>query len=156
MAQILATINPAQDYKWPIPMASLLFGSVSIAYQNFSPIACDISSVQASKGDTFSEALYMETALMQQPSHIWVYYCSNISENYILQSRVGDEDKVHCRRSLNWLTFIIWHHDTLQHGTCLYLFYSLPLLYFLLHFFMTLVFIGLEECACDILVRSPV
>ena len=24
MAQILATINPAQDYKWPIPMASLL------------------------------------------------------------------------------------------------------------------------------------
>ena len=70
MAQILVTINPAQDYKWPIPMVSLLFGSVSIAYQNFSPIACDISSVQASKGDTFSEALYMETALMQQPSHI--------------------------------------------------------------------------------------
>ena len=67
MAQILVTINPAQDYKWSIPMASLLFGSVSIAYQNFSPIACDISSVQ---GDTFSEALYMETALMQQPSHI--------------------------------------------------------------------------------------
>ena len=72
MAQILVTINPAQDYKWPIPMASLLFGSVSIAYQNFSPIACDISFVQASKGDIFSEALDMENALMhmQQPSHM--------------------------------------------------------------------------------------
>ena len=32
--------------------------------------ACDISSVQASKGDTFTEALYMENALMQQPSRI--------------------------------------------------------------------------------------
>ena len=29
--------------------------------------------MQASKGDTFSEALYMETALMQQPSHIHIY-----------------------------------------------------------------------------------
>ena len=33
-------------------------------------IACDISSVQAFIGDTFTEALYMENALMQQPSHI--------------------------------------------------------------------------------------
>ena len=84
MAQILATINPAQDDKWPISMASLLFGSVSIAYQNFSPIACDISSVQASKGDTFSEALYMETALMQQPSLISIVSMSklaNFTEN---------------------------------------------------------------------------
>ena len=62
MAQIWAAINPAQEYKWPIPMASLLFGSVS---------------VQASKGDTFSEALYMENALMQQPSHM---YCINKME----------------------------------------------------------------------------
>ena len=64
-------------------MASLLFGSVSIAYQNFSPIACDISSVQASKGDTFSEALYMENALMQQPSHI-----SSRTQNFIESSHI--------------------------------------------------------------------
>ena len=34
-------------------------------------VACDISPVQASKGDNFTEASNMENALMQQPSHIW-------------------------------------------------------------------------------------
>ena len=35
-------------------------------------VACDISSVQASKGDTFTEASNMENALMQQPSHMYL------------------------------------------------------------------------------------
>ena len=43
--------------------------------------------MQASKGDTFSEALYMETALMQQPSHI--RYVWMLSTSIVLQVEDG-------------------------------------------------------------------
>ena len=70
MAQSWAAINPAQDQKWPIPLECLLAGSVSLTCQNLSPIAHHISPGRASKDGRFSEALYMEYALMQQPGHI--------------------------------------------------------------------------------------
>ena len=39
MAQICAAINPVQDHKWPILMASLLARAVSPTYSNLSPVA---------------------------------------------------------------------------------------------------------------------
>ena len=68
MVQSWVAINLAQDHKWPIPMASLLW--VSSIYQNLSPVAHNISYGQASKEDRFEDVLYTEYALMQQPSHI--------------------------------------------------------------------------------------
>ena len=78
MAQNWVAINPDQDHKWPIPMASLLSGSMSPTYQNLSPIAHHISPGQAFKDGWFTEASNMENALMQQPSHLcfllpWIF-----------------------------------------------------------------------------------
>ena len=70
MAQSWAAKNQAQDHKWPIPLDNLLAGSVSPAYQNLSPVAHHISPGRASKDGRLEEILYIEYALMQQPSHV--------------------------------------------------------------------------------------
>ena len=69
-------INPAHDHKWPIPLDSLLTGSVSPTYQNLSPIAHHTSPGRAIKDGRLEEILYIENALMQQPSHISIIYIS--------------------------------------------------------------------------------
>ena len=83
MAQSWAAINPAQDQKWPIPLDSLLPGSVSLTCQNLSPIAHHISPGRASKDGKFTEALYMEYALMQQPSHLHIRGCSQMTSAFL-------------------------------------------------------------------------
>ena len=54
MAQIWTAINLAQDHKWPIPMASFLQQGLTLIYQNFSQVACDISSGEGESWDVAS------------------------------------------------------------------------------------------------------
>ena len=90
MAQSWAAINQAQDHKWPIPLDSLLAGSVSPTYQNLSPIAHHISPGQASKDGRLEEILYMKYALMQQPSHIYWYNTKHEESFWMSRSSTYD------------------------------------------------------------------
>ena len=95
-------INPAQDHKWPIPLDSLLAGSVSPTYQNLSPIAHHISPWQASKDGRFENALYMEYALMQQASHIYLQpfltYCLLFEIKYQMSRHIEQGKYPKCVR----------------------------------------------------------